>query len=89
MWNIHSWKLQAASMVDQEQSGGYNLPRKHFELSCLETLEVVKWLSFVYRINNVGRMLLLGLPRKQNGHTTGYIMLLLLISPLKRRVQHL
>ena len=40
----HSWKLKATSMVDDK------LPRKHFELSCLETLEVVKWLSIVYCI---------------------------------------
>ena len=40
-------------------------------------------------INNVGRTLLLGLPRKQNGHPIGYIMLLSDISPLKRGVQRL
>ena len=37
--------------------------------------------------NNVGRTLLLGLPRKQNGHPIGYIMLLSVISPLKGGVQ--
>ena len=40
-------------------------------------------------INDVGRTLLLGLPRKQNGCPIGYIMFLSVISPLKRRVQRL
>ena len=40
-------------------------------------------------INNVGRMLLLGLAQKQNGSPIGHITLLLLISPLKRGVQHI
>ena len=39
-------------------------------------------------INNIGRMLLLGLPRKQNGHPIGYVKLLLALSPLKRGVEH-
>ena len=40
-------------------------------------------------IINVGRTVILGLPRKQNGRPVGYITPLALISPLKRGVQHL
>ena len=40
-------------------------------------------------IINIGRILMLALPRKQNGHPNGYIMLLSIISVLKRSVQHL
>ena len=37
--------------------------------------------SYSYSFNSVGKTLLLGLPRKQDGRPIGYIMLLSLISP--------
>ena len=40
-------------------------------------------------IPNVGRTLVLGLPRKQNGHPIGYITVVSIVSPLKRGVQRL
>ena len=40
-------------------------------------------------IINVSRMLILELPWKQNGRPNGYITFLLIISPLKHRVQRL
>ena len=40
-------------------------------------------------INNAGRTLILGLPRKQNGYPIGYITLQSLISRPKRRLSHL
>ena len=39
-------------------------------------------------INNVGRTLLLGLPRKQDGRPVGYITLLTLISRPNRGVKN-
>ena len=39
-------------------------------------------------INNVGRTLLLGLPRKQDGRPVGYITLLTLISRTNRGVKN-
>ena len=65
---------------------------------CWYSSAVVEWIelsctnSFVKKfccINNVDKTLLLGLPRKQNGCPIGYIMLLSIISPLKRGVQRL
>ena len=66
--------------------------RQHFKqvyiAQCItETLAVYH--SKTLKINNVDKMLLLGLPQKQNGCPIGYIMLLWIISPLKRGVRRL
>ena len=44
-------------------------------------------LLIILIINNVGRTLLLGLPRKQDGRPVGYITLLTLISRPNRGVK--
>ena len=44
-------------------------------------------LRILLLINNVDKTLLLTLPRKQNGRPIGYITLLSIISPVKRRVR--
>ena len=45
--------------------------------------------TYTTYVNNVGRTLLLGLARKQNGRPIGYILLLTLISWPKGRLSHI
>ena len=50
--------------------------------------QIVLILLILIPINNVGRTLLLGLPRKQDGRPVGYITLLTLISRPNRGVKN-
>ena len=52
-------------------------------------LQLLHYTCTFHLIINVGKTLILGMPRKQNGHPIGYIVLLTLISPLKCGVQRL